>query len=75
MARYKKYSYAQGKFIPIQFEKQILPGTFEYTLHYLIDHELDLSLFDKKYKNDDTGASAYDLAILLKKFYMPIPKV
>jgi hypothetical protein len=40
MARYKEYSYSQGKFIPIHFGKQILPGTFEYTLNYLIDNEL-----------------------------------
>jgi transposase len=66
MARYKEYSYSQGKFIPIHFSKQILSGTFEYTLNYLIDNELDLSIFDKKYKNDDTGAPAYDPAILLK---------
>jgi len=66
MARYKEYSYSQGKFIPIHFSKQILPGTFEYTLNYLIDNELDLSIFDKKYKNNDTGAPAYDPAILLK---------
>ena len=44
MARYKEYSYSQGKFIPIHFSKQILPGTFEYTLNYLIDNELDLSI-------------------------------
>jgi transposase len=37
-----------------------------YTLNYLIDNELDLSIFDKKYKNNDTGAPAYDPAILLK---------
>ncbi len=37
MARYKPYSYGQGKFIPIHFEKQILPGTFEYSLNHLID--------------------------------------
>jgi transposase len=66
VARYKEYDYRQGKFIPIQFEKQILPGTFEYTLHYLIDHEIDLTIFDSRYKNDDTGAPAYDPAILLK---------
>jgi len=66
MARYKEYSYSQGKFIPIHFSKQILQGTFEYTLNYLIDNELDLSIFDKKYKNNDTGAPAYDPAILLK---------
>ncbi|MGD0238152.1 MAG: transposase, partial [Syntrophorhabdales bacterium] len=66
MARYKEYDYRQGKFLPISFDKQILPGTFEYTLNYLIDHELDLSVFDDRYCNDDTGAPAYDPAILLK---------
>lgn len=66
MARYKEYSYEQGKFIPIHFDKQILPGTFEYTLSYLIDDEIDLSVFDQRYSNDETGAPAYDPAILLK---------
>lgn len=60
MARYKPYSYAQGKFIPVHFAKQILPGTFEYSLNHLIDHELDLSLFDARFGNDQTGATAYD---------------
>lgn len=45
MARYKPYSYAQGKFIPVHFAKQILPGTFEYYLNHLIGHELDLPVF------------------------------
>jgi transposase len=66
MARYKEYDYSQGKFIPIQFDRQILPGTFEYTLHYLIDNEIDLSIFESRYRNDETGAPAYDPAILLK---------
>ncbi len=66
MARYKAYDYSQGKFIPIHFDRQILPGTFEYTLHYLIDNEIDLEVFDLRYHNDETGAPAYDPAILLK---------
>jgi transposase len=66
MARYKDYSYEQGKFIPIHFDKQIQPGTFEYTLSHLIEHELDLSIFEDRFKNDDTGAPAYDPKILLK---------
>ena len=66
MARYKDVDYTQGKFIPIHFDKQILPGTFEYTLHYLINNEIDLSIFDLRYRNDETGAPAYDPAILLK---------
>ncbi len=32
VAKSKEYSYAQGKFIPINFDKQILPGTFKITL-------------------------------------------
>jgi DNA modification methylase len=66
MARFKDYSYDQGKFIPIFFDKQILPGTFEYTLSYLIDNEVDISLFEDRYRNDATGAPAYDPALLLK---------
>ena len=66
MARYKPYSYAQGKFIPIHFAKQILPGTFEYSLNHLIDHELDLSVFDARFRNDENGAPAYAPRILLK---------
>jgi transposase len=66
VARYKPYSYAQGKFIPVHFEKQILPGTFEYSLNHLIDHELDLSIFDERYRNEETGSTAYDPRILLK---------
>jgi len=66
MARYKECDYSQGKFIPIHFDKQILRGTFDYSLHYLIDSEIDLSIFDTRYRNDETGAPAYDPAILLK---------
>ena len=66
MARYKEYCYEQTKLIPIAFSQQILPGTFEYTLNYLIDNEFDLTPFEQRYHNDETGAPAYDPAILLK---------
>jgi transposase len=66
MPRYKKYSYAQSRLIPVSFSSQILPGTFEYALNFLIDNELDVSIFDHFYTNDETGAPAYDPAILLK---------
>jgi len=65
MARYKDVHYDQDKFIPVSFQKQILPGTFEYT-SYLIDNELDLSVFDARYHNDETGAPAFEPGILLK---------
>jgi len=66
MAKYKDYSYDQGVFLPVFFDKQILPGTFEYSLNHLIDSEVDLSIFDKRYNNDETGAPAYDPRIFLK---------
>lgn len=43
LARYKSYDYRQMKLIPVDFDSQILPGTFEYTLSYWIEHKLDLS--------------------------------
>ncbi len=35
MAKYKGYSYDQGVFLPVYFDKQILPGTFEFSLNHL----------------------------------------
>jgi hypothetical protein len=56
MGRFKDYSYEQTVFLPINFSKQVLPGTFEYTLHNLIDNELDLSIFEERIHNDETRA-------------------
>ena len=66
MARYKDYSYEQGIMIPVDFTKQIVPGTIEHTIHWLVDNKIDLSGISSKYKNDKTGAPAYDPAIVLK---------
>lgn len=65
MARYKPYSYEQTTLVPVSFDRQILPETFEYTLSEVID-SLDMSLFESRYRNDETGAPAYDPRILLK---------
>jgi transposase len=46
--------------------EQLVPGTFEHTLNKLIDKKLDLSIFDNKYNNDETGAAAIQPGILLK---------
>ena len=66
MARYKEYSYQQGKFLPVSFHDQIVPGTFEYALNYIIDKEMDLSVFETRYRNDQTGAPAFDPSVMLK---------
>ena len=56
MARYKSTNPRQGRLVSVFLEDQILPGTFEHTLSRLIDDELDLSDFDSRYHNDETGA-------------------
>lgn len=65
MPRFKPYSYEQTKLIPIDFKRQLQPGTFEFALSQIID-DMDLSIFDHRFHNDDTGAPAYDPAVLLK---------
>ena len=70
MPRYKDYDYRQSKILPVSFDRQILPGTFEDSLTYLIEHELDLSVFDGRYTNDEGGRPAYDPAILLKIVFL-----
>lgn len=66
MARYKESNQEQGRFLTVDLGEQLLPDTFEYTLNYLVNEELDLSELDAKYKNDLTGAPAYDPRVLLK---------
>jgi transposase len=65
MARYKPYSYDQTKLIPVSYDQQIIPGTFEHTLSEVID-SLDMGIFESRFCNDETGAPAYDPRILLK---------
>lgn len=65
MARYKPID-TGPRLIAVDLERQLLPGTFEHALNYLVDHELDLRGFDARYQNDLTGAAAYPSAMLLK---------
>ena len=66
MPKFKPYDYNQNSMVVINYQDQLVPGTFEYALHHLIQNKLDLSVFYPKFKNDDTGRPAYDPAILLK---------
>jgi len=65
MAHYKVVD-RSPRFLPIVLDAQLMAGSFEYALDYLIDHEIDLSGIDKRYVNDETGAPAYDPAVMLK---------
>ena len=66
MAGFKEYSFEQSRFIPVSLSQQIQPGTIEYTINYLVDNEIDLSAFGRRFHNDENGAPAFDPAILLK---------
>ncbi|WP_428311764.1 transposase [Hydrocarboniphaga sp.] len=66
MARYKPVDQHLSKLLPVSFAEQIVPGTFEYALNWLVDHEIDLTVFDARYCNDEVGAAAYHPGVLLK---------
>jgi len=65
MARFKVVD-RSPRFLAIDLEAQLIPGSFEHALDYLVDHELDLKDLHAKYRNDTTGAPAYEPGVLLK---------
>jgi transposase len=65
MARYRVVD-RSPRFLPISLEAQLMVGSFEHALDVLIDEELELSACDRWYCNDETGAPAYDPAVMLK---------
>jgi len=65
MARYKAIDLSP-RFLAIDLQKQLLPGSIAHAIHHLLNHDFDLSGFDARYRNDDTGASAYPPGMLLK---------
>ena len=65
MARFKHID-TSPRFLAVDLERQLMPGTFEHALHHLLEHELDLSHFDARYRNGAAGAPAFPPAVLLK---------
>ena len=57
MPRYK-YIDTNPRLLAINLAQQLLPGTFEHALHHLLEHALDLTCFDARFRNDATGAPA-----------------
>ena len=66
MASYKHYDYEQLIMVPISLEEQLIPGTLEYAIHYIVEERLDMSIFDAHYSNDDTGRKAINPKLLIK---------
>jgi len=52
----------------------LVPGTLEHTINRLVDENIDLSVFDERYKNDVTGAAAIHPKILLKVILLAYAK-
>jgi transposase len=65
MPRFKVVDYSP-RLLPVDLSRQLIPGTFEFALHQLLEHELDLSEIESRYCNDEAGAAAYEPRILLK---------
>lgn len=66
MAKYKHYNYSQEVLIPVSLEEQLMPGSLEFAIHTLVETRMDMSIFDDRYNNDETGRWAYDPKVLLK---------
>ena len=66
MPNFITYDYNQDSMIVINLLDQLQPGTFEHAIHYLVENQLNLSIYFSAYKNEDNGRPAYDPAILLK---------
>lgn len=58
MSRYKAID-SSPRFLAVDLKKRLVPGSFEYAVHHLLEHEFDLSFFDTRYRNDQSGACAY----------------
>ena len=63
MARYKHYNYDQLMMVPVSLEEQLIPGTLEYAIHHVVEERLDLSMFDDRYRNDETAVSYTHLTL------------
>ena len=66
MAKFKPCNEDQLVMLPISLQDQLVPGTLEHTISQLVDKHIDLSVFDARYNNDETGATAIHPKILLK---------
>lgn len=66
MATYRDRSREQAFMLPVHLGDQLQHRTFEHTIDYLVDNEIDLSILESCYDNDETGVPAYDPAVRLK---------
>jgi len=51
---------------PLSYADQSVEGSFEHALVEIVEERLELSAFEERYGNDETGRPAYDPMVLLK---------
>lgn len=66
MPRFRVCDYRQRLMISVSLEEQLVSGTLEHAIHYLIEERVEDSWFEDLYANDETGAPAYPPRMLLK---------
>ncbi len=74
MAKFKPCNEDQLVMLPISLQDQLVPGTLEHTISQLVEKHIDLSVFDARYNNDETGATAIHPKILLKVILLAYAK-
>ena len=55
MAKFKTYDYRQRVLLPVSLQDQLMSGTLEFAIHTLVEKRLDMSIFEGKYCNNETG--------------------
>jgi hypothetical protein len=64
MARHKHIDMSP-KLVPMFLEERLVPGSFTHAVHHLLD-QVDLSRFDRPYRNNKVASYAGSRSILLK---------
>lgn len=67
MAKFIKTDKIQDNvFVPFKLSEQIIEGTFEHTIQFMVKNKIDITPFIDKIKNDKTGRPAWNPKVLLK---------
>jgi len=56
MPKFISYDYNQNAMVVINYLDQLQPGTFEHAIHYLVENEVDISVYFPAYKNARMGS-------------------
>lgn len=60
MVKYKSYNYSQNVLIPVSLSEQITPGALDFAIQVLVEERMNMTRFDGKFNNDETGCKAYN---------------